>query len=141
MKYTDFAKSLSDFLSTYLVNECGYSMNTVKAYATTFSLFVFLFSEINRKKINSIILDDITKPVILYFLEWLEKVKGNNVSTMNARLDSQGNRVVAGDQIAIGLNYVALSRKEFELEKVSPINYRAPEIAEIFHDDHDRVEC
>ena len=57
MKYTDFAKSLSDFLSTYLVNECGYSMNTVKAYATTFSLFVVFFSEIKRKKINSIILD------------------------------------------------------------------------------------
>jgi len=33
-----------------------------------------------------IILDDITKPVILYFLEWLEKVKKNNVSTRNARL-------------------------------------------------------
>lgn len=86
MKYTDFAKSLSDFLSTYLVSECGHSMNTVKAYATTFSLFVVFFSEIKRKKINNIILDDITKPVILYFLEWLEKVKGNNVSTRNARL-------------------------------------------------------
>jgi site-specific recombinase XerD len=86
MKHTDFAKSLSDFLSTYLVSECGYSMNTVKAYATTFSLFVVFFSEIKKKKINSIILDDITKPVILYFLEWLEKVKRNNVSTRNARL-------------------------------------------------------
>lgn len=86
MKYTDFAKSLSDFLSTYLVSECGYSVNTVKAYATTFSLFVVFFSEIKKKKINNIILDDITKPVILYFLEWLEKVKHNNVSTRNARL-------------------------------------------------------
>lgn len=86
MKNTDFAKSLSDFLSTYLVNECGCSINTIKAYATTFSLFVVFFSEVRKKKINLITLDDITKTTVLSFLEWLEKVKKNNVSTRNARL-------------------------------------------------------
>ncbi len=45
---------------------------------------------------------------------------------MNARLDADGNRVTEGEQVAIGLNYVALSRKEFELEKVSPIGYQPP---------------
>ncbi len=48
-------------------------------------------------------------------------------ATMNARLDAQGNRVVTGDQIEIGLNYVALSRKEFQLDQVSPIGYQPPD--------------
>ena len=43
---------------------------------------------------------------------------------MNARVDADGNRIREGDQIAVGRNYVALSRKEFELDRVSPINNR-----------------
>ena len=46
---------------------------------------------------------------------------------MNARLDSEGNRVWAGDQIDIGTHYVALSRKEFCLDRVSPISDVAAE--------------
>jgi thymidine kinase len=46
---------------------------------------------------------------------------------MNARLDESGKRVTEGEQVAIGLNYVSLSRKEFGLEQVSPIQYRPPE--------------
>lgn len=48
-------------------------------------------------------------------------------ATMNARLDESGNRVSEGEQVAIGLNYVSLSRKEFALEQVSPIGYAPPE--------------
>lgn len=68
-----------------------------------------------------------------YLLAWADVMgevkticRSGKKATMNARLDDQGNRVVTGDQIAIGLNYVALSRKEFELEKVSPIGYCPP---------------
>ena len=46
---------------------------------------------------------------------------------MNARLDESGKRVTEGEQVAIGLNYVSLSRKEFGLEQVSPIQYHPPE--------------
>jgi|TARA_B110000495_G_scaffold203581_1_gene228012 thymidine kinase len=46
---------------------------------------------------------------------------------MNARLDESGKRVTQGEQVAIGLNYVSLSRKEFGLEEVSPIKYHPPE--------------
>ncbi len=46
---------------------------------------------------------------------------------MNARLDESGKRVTEGEQVAIGLNYVSLSRKEFGLDQVSPIQYRPPE--------------
>lgn len=46
---------------------------------------------------------------------------------MNARLDESGKRITEGEQVAIGLNYVSLSRKEFGLEQVSPIQYHPPE--------------
>ncbi len=66
-----------------------------------------------------------------YLLAWadvLGEVKtichSGKKATMNARLDAEGNRIVEGEQIAIGLNYIAVSRKEFELDKVSPIGYR-----------------
>ena len=46
---------------------------------------------------------------------------------MNARLDENGQRVSTGEQVSIGLNYVALSRQEFDLEQVSPVGYQPPE--------------
>jgi hypothetical protein len=45
---------------------------------------------------------------------------------MNARLDDQGRRVTEGAQVDIGHHYVALSRREFGLEQVTPIQYVAP---------------
>ena len=63
-----------------------------------------------------------------YLLGWADIMgeikticRSGKKATMNARLDAEGNRVTEGDQVEIGLNYVALSRKEFELDKVSPI--------------------
>ncbi len=47
-------------------------------------------------------------------------------ATFNARLDANGERVWEGEQIDIGHHYVAMSRKTFELERVSPIGYQAP---------------
>ena len=69
-----------------------------------------------------------------YLLAWadvLGEIKtichSGKKATMNARLDEEGNRITKGEQVAIGLNYVALSRKEFRLEEVSPIDYQVPE--------------
>lgn len=68
-----------------------------------------------------------------YLLAWadiLGEIKtichSGKKATMNARIDEHGNRVSEGEQVAIGLNYVALSRKEFALDEVSPIGYRMP---------------
>ncbi|MDG1874476.1 MAG: thymidine kinase [Mariniblastus sp.] len=68
-----------------------------------------------------------------YLLAWadvLGEIKtichSGKKATMNARLDENGQRVSEGAQVAIGLNYVALSRKEFSLESVSPLGYKPP---------------
>ena len=69
-----------------------------------------------------------------YLLAWADELieikticRSGKKATMNARLDSEGNRVWAGDQIDIGTHYVALSRKEFCLDRVSPISDVAEE--------------
>ena len=66
-----------------------------------------------------------------YLLAWadtLGEIKtichSGKKATMNARLDAEGNRVFEGEQVSIGHHYISLSRKEFNLEQVSPVGYR-----------------
>jgi len=66
-----------------------------------------------------------------YLLAWADELgeikticTSGKKATMNARMDENGNRVSAGEQISIGHNYVSMSRKEFGLEDVSPIKYQ-----------------
>ena len=46
---------------------------------------------------------------------------------MNARLDADGNRMWEGAQVDIGHHYLAMSRREFELERVTPVDYGIPQ--------------
>ncbi|MBX3418988.1 MAG: thymidine kinase [Pirellulaceae bacterium] len=69
-----------------------------------------------------------------YLLAWADEMveikticRTGKKATMNARIDAAGQRVVAGEQVQIGHNYVALSRREFELDKVSPVSYECPD--------------
>ncbi len=66
-----------------------------------------------------------------YLLAWAEEISeiktvchSGRKATMNARLDAQGNRVWEGEQVDIGHHYIAMSRKEFHLERVSPVAKR-----------------
>ncbi|MBL8891115.1 MAG: thymidine kinase [Planctomycetaceae bacterium] len=66
-----------------------------------------------------------------YLLSWAEEIseiktvcQSGRKATMNARLDENGNRVWEGQQVDVGHHYIAMSRKEFQLERVSPIAKR-----------------
>ena len=66
-----------------------------------------------------------------YLLAWADELgeikticHSGKKATMNARLDENGDRVWEGEKISIGHHYVALSRKEFRLDKVSPVDYQ-----------------
>ncbi len=72
-----------------------------------------------------------------YLLAWAEELveiktvcESGSKATMNARLDEGGNLVTEGDQVSIGHHYVAMSRKHFDLAKVSPVGYTPPPLAE-----------
>lgn len=65
-----------------------------------------------------------------YLLAWADELteikticSSGKKATMNARMDAEGNRVWEGEQIQIGTNYISLSRKEFQLHRVSSIDY------------------
>ena len=69
-----------------------------------------------------------------YLLAWADELNeiktiGENgkKATMNARLDDRGERVWSGEQVAIGHNYVSMTRKTFQLDRASPIDYTPPE--------------
>ncbi len=68
-----------------------------------------------------------------YLLAWAEELveiktvcHSGKKATMNARLDDAGNRVWKGHQVDIGHHYLALSRREFDLARASPIGYTPP---------------
>ena len=68
-----------------------------------------------------------------YLLAWADEMieikticRSGKKATMNARVDAEGNRVMEGEQVVIGHNYMSLSRREFELDKVSPVDYHPP---------------
>ena len=69
-----------------------------------------------------------------YLLAWAEELHeiktvcaSGSKATMNARLDASGRRVTSGSQVEIGLNYVAMSRRAFDLPAVSPVGWRPPD--------------
>ena len=73
-------------------------------------------------------------PGAIYLLAWADELceiktigSTGKKATMNARLDASGQRVWSGEQVAIGHNYVSMTRANFQLERASPIDYTPPE--------------
>lgn len=86
MKPTDFSKSLTDFLSKYLLGERGMSANTINSYKITFILFIGFVESQKKICVNRLSLKDITKECIVEFLEWLQRERKCSDSTRNVRL-------------------------------------------------------
>ncbi len=68
-----------------------------------------------------------------YLLAWAEDLceiktvcRSGKKATMNARLDESGTQVLEGAQVDIGHHYISMSRKSFQLEKVSDVGYVMP---------------
>jgi len=86
MKPTDFSKYISDFISRYLPNEKGASANTIASYRDTFVLLLNFIQNEKHLKIEKLILENITKEVILEFLDWIQNERKCSNSTRNSRL-------------------------------------------------------
>ena len=81
-----FSKLVQEFLTTYIIGECNYSMNTKASYSTTFYLLLEFMDEEKNIRSNKIEIETITKEVIIQFLDWLETNKNVSVQTRNQRL-------------------------------------------------------
>jgi len=86
MKPTDFAKYLTEFLSIYLPTQKNVSRNTIRSYRDTFKLLIKYYQEVKQIMIERIALNDISRELLLDFLQWLEMERKNSISTRNQRL-------------------------------------------------------
>jgi len=86
MKPTDFAKRLTDFLSVYLPGQQGVSVNTIRSYRDTFSIFLSYCRDVRSLKIERFTFSQINGDLVEDFLTWLESERGNSIATRNQRL-------------------------------------------------------
>jgi site-specific recombinase XerD len=86
MKPTDFAVQLSRYLGAYLPGQLGSSVNTVRSYRDTFSLFLRYCNNEHGLPPQTLTLDKITHTLIEQFLLWLENEKMCCAATRNNRL-------------------------------------------------------
>lgn len=86
MKETDFPKYLSYFLSKYLPGQKNASTHTIASYRDTFKLFLIFCEEERAIKPERIQMYDMTKELIVSYLNWLEERRGCTISTRNQRL-------------------------------------------------------
>ncbi len=86
MKQTDFAKTLTRFLSEHLPGHRNVSPNTIKSYRDTFKqLLIFCDSKLHIKP-EHLTFDKISTETIREFLNWLEKTRNVSINTRNQRL-------------------------------------------------------
>lgn len=86
MKTTDFAHSLSAYLSMYLPGQRGLSENTIMAYRDTFKLVLHFAEKEKNLCAEKMTLADFNSEFITEFVTWLEKIRGCSVATCNQRL-------------------------------------------------------
>jgi integrase/recombinase XerD len=83
---TSLARHLSSFLREHLPKERRASQHTCEAYAQCFQLLLSFANSRLKIKPSNIEIERLDAPLILAFLEHLEKKRGNSVRTRNARL-------------------------------------------------------
>lgn len=81
-----FSKLVQEFLTSYIIGECNYSVNTKASYSTTFYLLLKFMSEEKNIRPNKIEIESITKEVVIQFLDWLETDRSVSIQTRNQRL-------------------------------------------------------
>ncbi len=82
----NFQQLLSNFLLNELPIVHNQSKNTITSYRDTYIQLIKFMIDVKNVKSNKIQVDDLTNEVIIDFLNWIEKEKGNSISTRNQRL-------------------------------------------------------
>jgi integrase/recombinase XerD len=88
MKPTDFAYSLTAYLSKYLPGEIGVSSNTIQSYRDTFSILLKYCGSERAIPAEKLTIHQLDRKLIGDFLNWLETERKCSVSTRNQRLSA-----------------------------------------------------
>jgi site-specific recombinase XerD len=86
MTPTDLARHLTAFLGNYLPVQRNLSHNTIASYRDTFTLLLRYCQERHRLSPQRLRLDQLRVPVLLVFLDYLEKERHCSARTRNQRL-------------------------------------------------------
>jgi len=86
MKPTDFAIQLSKYLGSYLPGQTGSSVNTIRSYRDTFTLFLRYCKDERGLSPEKLTLGHIDHHLVEQFLLWLEQGRGCCAGTRNNRL-------------------------------------------------------
>lgn len=81
-----FPSILQDFFCKRLINQMNASPRTIESYRDTFRILLRYAADRLRKQPVTIRLNDLDSSLILDFLDYLEKKRGNSIRTRNARL-------------------------------------------------------
>ena len=81
-----FQQLLSNFLLKELPIVYNQSKNTITSYRDTYIQLIKFMIDVKNVKSNKIQVEDLTNETIIDFLNWIEKEKGNSISTRNQRL-------------------------------------------------------
>ena len=71
----DFSYYLSKFLKDYLIIERNMSLHTVRSYKKTFQTLIDYLVNIKNFKLQNITFENITREIIIEFLNYLEDDK------------------------------------------------------------------
>jgi site-specific recombinase XerD len=80
------SKCVHHFFEQYLPRIKGCSPNTIKGYRDAFSLFLPFVRDALDTPISSLQIEQLTPELIVDFLGWLERERGNSAGTRNHRL-------------------------------------------------------
>ena len=86
MRSKDFGDYLSEYFLKYAPRQTGYSINTIKSYRDTFTIFLRYLKDNLKIKPEKLSFEKISKKMIEEFLVWLEEYKKYSISTRNQRL-------------------------------------------------------
>ena len=86
MRPTDFATHLTAFLTRYLPAQRNVSPNTIKSYRDAFVLLLRYCRDVRRLAPDRLGLEQIDPPLVLEFLDHLEKERRCKARTRNLRL-------------------------------------------------------
>lgn len=86
VKVMNLSYFISKFFTHHLTTQRNVSENTVKSYRDTFLQLLTYISETKGMKLERLKVEDITKEIVLDFLDWVEKERGNSIATRNQRL-------------------------------------------------------
>jgi site-specific recombinase XerD len=86
MKPTDFAYSLTAYLSKYLPGEVGASSNTIQSYRDTFSILLKYCAFEKNIPAEKLTISQLDRKLVQDFLNWIETGRKCSISTRNQRL-------------------------------------------------------